>query len=52
MSPKPDKPVNPRENNYWWGTPEEEEAKHLERVRQARERKEKKGKDAGEQSAG
>jgi len=48
MSPKKeDNPptVNPRGTFYEWGTPEEEKAKHLERIRLAGERKAKKEQD-------
>jgi tripartite-type tricarboxylate transporter receptor subunit TctC len=39
MSPKLSKEVNPRGSFYEHGTPEEEEAKHVERIRKAMERK-------------
>ena len=45
MSPKsekPEKPVNPRGAFYEYGTPDEEEAKHQERIRAAKDRKDKK----------
>ena len=45
MSPKPDKqkkPENPRGIFYERGTSEEEEAKHQERIKGAKDRKDKK----------